>query len=112
MPIRPDDTPEVLKQRLTAYRAQTAPLTAHYAKKGQLKTVDGMAPIEEVTAAIGRTLADSAFGAPKRGGKAKKAGAAKKAPAGKAKGRAKAAQPKAKSAAKSAAKERAKARFA
>src|SRR5262249_28261491 len=30
MPIRPDDTPEVLRQRLQAYRAQTAPLVAHY----------------------------------------------------------------------------------
>jgi len=72
MPIRPDDTPEVLKQRLTAYRAQTAPLVAYYAKKGALKSVDGMAPVEDVTAAIGRTLADSAFGAPKRAGKAGK----------------------------------------
>ena len=63
-PLRPDDNPEVLRQRLTAYRAQTAPLIAHYAGKGSLRTVDGMASIEEVTAAIGRALADSAFGTP------------------------------------------------
>ena len=66
MPIRPDDTPEVLRQRLGAYRSQTAPLGAYYKDKGLLRTVDGMASIEEVTGAIGRALADAAaFGAPK-----------------------------------------------
>lgn len=50
--VRADDNPDVLKDRLQAYRAQTAPLTAFYAGKGQLKTVDGMAPIDAVTAAI------------------------------------------------------------
>jgi adenylate kinase len=59
--LRPDDNPQVLKDRLAAYRAQTAPLIAHYAAKGLLRSVDGMAPIEEVTAAIGRLLADAAF---------------------------------------------------
>ena len=75
MPIRPDDKPEVLKQRLAAYRSQTAPLVAHYKAKGLLRTVDGMASIEEVTGAIGRALADAAaFGAPKsRQAKPKKA---------------------------------------
>jgi adenylate kinase len=65
-PLRPDDNPEVLRQRLAAYRAQTAPLIAHYAGRGSLRTVDGMASIGEVTAAIGRALADSAFGAPRK----------------------------------------------
>jgi adenylate kinase len=54
--LRADDNPAVLKDRLAAYRAQTAPLSAHYAGKGMLKTVDGMAPIEEVAAAIDRLL--------------------------------------------------------
>jgi adenylate kinase len=54
--LRADDNPAVLKDRLAAYRAQTAPLSAHYAGKGMLKTVDGMAPIEEVAAAIDRVL--------------------------------------------------------
>jgi adenylate kinase len=83
MPLRPDDTPEVLKQRLAAYRAQTAPLIAHYKANGVLRTVDGMASIEEVTGAIGRALADAAaFGGPQGGAKAKKAkkGAAKAKP--------------------------------
>jgi adenylate kinase len=59
--IRDDDKPEVLEQRLTNYRKQTAPLVDHYARKGALKSVDGMAAIEDVTSAIGRVLADSAF---------------------------------------------------
>jgi adenylate kinase len=54
--LRPDDDPEVLKQRLSAYRAQTAPLVAYYGKKGKLASVDGMAAIPRVTAAIGRLL--------------------------------------------------------
>jgi adenylate kinase len=59
--VRADDSPEVLQQRLAAYRAQTAPLISHYAGKGLLKSVDGMASIDEVTAAIGRALAETAF---------------------------------------------------
>jgi len=59
--LRADDNPEVLQERLAAYRAQTAPLIAHYGGKGLLKTVDGMASIDEVTAAIGRALAETAF---------------------------------------------------
>jgi adenylate kinase len=60
-PLRPDDNPQVLRQRLAAYEAQTAPLVAYYSGKGILRTVDGMAPIGEVTAAITRALADAAF---------------------------------------------------
>ena len=71
-PVRADDKPEVLKQRLAAYRAQTAPLTDYYGKKGLLKSVDGMQPIEQVSVAIGRVLA----AAPAR---ARKAGAGKAA---------------------------------
>jgi adenylate kinase len=60
-PLRPDDSPEVLKQRLSAYEAQTAPLVAYYKDKSTLRSVDGMASIDEVAAAIGRVLADAAF---------------------------------------------------
>jgi adenylate kinase len=59
--VRPDDNPDVLSQRLTAYRAQTAPLIAYYGGKGMLKSVDGMASIDEVTVAIGRAMAETAF---------------------------------------------------
>jgi adenylate kinase len=55
-PLRPDDNPESLKKRLDAYRAQTAPLTGYYANKGLLKTVDGMASIEDVSAAVAAVL--------------------------------------------------------
>jgi len=51
-PVRKDDNPDVFKTRLDAFRTQTAPLSAYYARKGSLKTVDGMRPIDEVTDAI------------------------------------------------------------
>jgi adenylate kinase len=51
-PLRKDDDPEVLKTRLDAYRRQTAPLIHHYREKNLLRVVDGMAPVDEVTAAI------------------------------------------------------------
>ncbi|MFC4174555.1 adenylate kinase [Microvirga sp. GCM10011540] len=51
-PVRKDDNPDVFKTRLEAYRNQTAPLSAYYAGKGALKTVDGMRPIDEVTEEI------------------------------------------------------------
>jgi adenylate kinase len=55
-PVRPDDNPEALKTRLDVYRTQTAPLVAFYGKKGLLKSVDGMAPIEAVAGAIDEAL--------------------------------------------------------
>ena len=54
--VRADDNPESFKVRLTAYRDQTAPVSAYYASKGVLKTVDGMAPIDQVTAALDAML--------------------------------------------------------
>lgn len=54
--IRPDDNPEAFRIRLTAYREQTAPLVEYYRGKGQLKAVDGMAPIDEVTCEIAAVL--------------------------------------------------------
>jgi adenylate kinase len=56
-PVRADDNAESLKKRLDAYRAQTAPVSDYYASKGALKTVDGMAPIDDVTKAIAAHLA-------------------------------------------------------
>jgi adenylate kinase len=54
--LRPDDNPDVLVKRLREYRAQTAPLVAYYRTKGMLKTVDGMAPVPVVAAAIEQAL--------------------------------------------------------
>jgi len=59
--LRKDDDPEVLKTRLEAYRRQTAPLIEYYRDKGLLRAVDGMAPIDDVTAAI-----DWIFAAPQK----------------------------------------------
>jgi adenylate kinase len=59
-PLRDDDNPEVLRIRLQAYREQTAPLIDYYDRKRVLRTVNGMAPIEEVTAAIDKVLTAAA----------------------------------------------------
>ncbi|HEV7292017.1 MAG TPA: adenylate kinase [Devosia sp.] len=49
---RADDNEEVLRKRLGVYAEQTAPLVNYYSQKGLLKTVDGMAPVDQVTSAI------------------------------------------------------------
>ena len=60
--VRADDNPDAFKTRLDAYRAMTAPVSAYYAQEGRLKTVDGMAPIDVVAAAIDRATESSARG--------------------------------------------------
>jgi adenylate kinase len=55
--LRDDDNAVVLHTRLKAYREQTAPLIAYYRDQGVLRTVNGMAPIPDVTAAIDKALA-------------------------------------------------------
>jgi adenylate kinase len=75
--LRADDNPEVLKGRLAAYRAQTAPLADYYAGLGQLRSVDGMAAIDAVTAAIDRILSPAAKAKPARRKAKAKAKAAK-----------------------------------
>jgi adenylate kinase len=69
--LRADDNAEALKHRIAAYRAQTAPLIGYYVGTGLLKSVDGMAPIEKVSAAIAAVLdrdadASEAMAAPRR----------------------------------------------
>jgi adenylate kinase len=54
--LRDDDNPEVLHKRLEAYRKLTAPLIAYYRQHGILHSVNGMAPIDEVAAAIDQIL--------------------------------------------------------
>ena len=53
---RADDNPDVIRNRLSVYSEQTAPLVEFYRGKGLLKTVDGMQSVKEVTAAIRRAL--------------------------------------------------------
>jgi len=54
--LRADDTPETLQNRLGVYYKNTAPLLDYYRAQGKLKTVDGMAPVEAVTAQIAGVL--------------------------------------------------------
>jgi adenylate kinase len=53
---RPDDNPETLKNRLAVYHKNTAPLLDYYGKQGKVVTIDGMAPIADVTKAIAAAL--------------------------------------------------------
>jgi adenylate kinase len=53
---RADDTLETLAKRLAVYHAQTAPVADYYRRKGMLKTVDGMGPMDQVSAAIENLL--------------------------------------------------------
>jgi len=53
---RADDTPDTLKHRLGVYYKNTAPLLDFYKKQGKVVTVDGMAPIADVTKAIAAVL--------------------------------------------------------
>ena len=53
---RADDNEKTVRDRLMVYNKQTAPLVNYYAKRGNLHSVDGMADIKVVTAAIGRIL--------------------------------------------------------
>jgi adenylate kinase len=53
---RADDNEKTVRDRLDVYNRQTAPLVAYYAKKGSLRTVDGMADITEVGRQIQEVL--------------------------------------------------------
>jgi adenylate kinase len=53
---RADDSAEVVRKRLEVYRELTEPLVGYYREHGLVKTVDGMQPVEEVTASIRRAL--------------------------------------------------------
>ncbi len=45
---RADDTPEVIRQRLVAYRKQTEPLLEYYGRRGLLKTINGLGSVDEI----------------------------------------------------------------
>lgn len=53
---RADDNVDALRKRLEVYHAQTAPLIDYYGQKGVLRSVDGMAEIESVSAEIAKAL--------------------------------------------------------
>ena len=53
---RPDDRPEVIKERLAAYERQTRPLSDYYWRKGVLDVVDASASMEEVGYALAKII--------------------------------------------------------
>ena len=54
--IRADDQPNVVKDRLDSYHAQTEPLIAFYKNLGKLKTVVGQEKLEDTTALTKKTI--------------------------------------------------------
>ncbi len=54
---RADDNAATVGKRLMEYYRETAPLVGYYFAKGNLKRVDGMAPIADITKAIEAVLA-------------------------------------------------------
>lgn len=56
---RPDDNAETVRARLAEYHAKTAPILPIYAARGLVRTVDGMADMQEVGHEIERILAQS-----------------------------------------------------
>ena len=57
---REDDNAATVAKRLEAYHEMTAPLLPYYKAHGALHTVDGMADIAEVTAALDRLITNGA----------------------------------------------------
>ena len=53
---RSDDTEAVIRRRQEVYAAQTAPLLAEFRARGILAEVDGLGPVEEVTARVCRAI--------------------------------------------------------
>jgi adenylate kinase len=45
---RADDTPDVIRQRLVAYRKQTEPLLAYYGQRKLLTTINGLGTVDEI----------------------------------------------------------------
>lgn len=55
-PVRKDDDPEVFKTRLEAYNRDTAVVAPYYEKGGKLTKIDGMQPMDQVSASIAGVL--------------------------------------------------------
>lgn len=56
---RADDNAETVTTRLMAFYRDTSPLIGYYYCKGNLRSVDGMAPIDEVAIAVEKVLAET-----------------------------------------------------
>ena len=55
-PVRKDDDPAVVPERLREYYKKTAPLVGYYYAKKMLTQLDGMASMDDVTATIATVL--------------------------------------------------------
>ena len=53
---RADDNAESMRTRLAEYYKKTSPLLGYYYAKGNLKSIDGLAPIEQVQASLAAAL--------------------------------------------------------
>ena len=58
---RSDDTPEVIKRRLSVYEEQTAPLIDVYVSRGAVSMIDGLGDVSEVTGRIIEALSARGF---------------------------------------------------
>lgn len=56
-PVRKDDDPDVFRARLEAYNRDTAIVAPYYERRGALKRIDGMMPIDQVSQALDEALA-------------------------------------------------------
>jgi adenylate kinase len=54
--MRPDDQPDRVRQRLVEYDTKTAQLTDYYEKRGLVRTVNGVGPVDEVEQRIVEAL--------------------------------------------------------
>lgn len=61
---RADDNPEVLASRIALFKAETAPVIAHYEADGRLVRVDGMGTEDEVRSRLARVVGERANGVP------------------------------------------------
>lgn len=53
---RADDNAESMRTRLAEYYKKTSPLLGYYYAKGNLKSIDGLAPIDDVKASLAAAL--------------------------------------------------------
>jgi adenylate kinase len=56
MERRADDNEDALKVRLMEYYKKTSPLIGYYYAKGKLVSVDGLAEVDAVAAAVAKVL--------------------------------------------------------
>jgi adenylate kinase len=60
--VRKDDDLDTFKRRLGVYNEQTAPILPYYEAQGKIRRIDGMRPIDGVTAQIDAILSDEKSG--------------------------------------------------